>query len=268
MRTRFFTPPALAALLIVTTSLGAQNPDYVLTVEDRDVPAGATFTIEVNLDSLQGSPLGGWSYGVCHDAAALTVESVVSGQMVFDVTGSPPFFEVFELFPDGYSLGVIVNSPGNVYLPPSLGALSIGTYTHALANGDSTTVSVCDTLANPTVDIALVDNFAVIEVPVLVSGTITALDTFPWIRGDANDDGLVNLADGIFLLNELFQGGPAGTCLAAKDANSDDGVDTADAIYLFNALFLDGPPPAAPFPECGALPSAPTEDCEFQASCL
>ena len=95
MRTRFFTPPTLAALLIVTTSLGAQNPDYVLTVEDRDVPAGATFTIEVNLDSLQGSPLGGWSYGVCHDAAALTVESVVSGQMVFDVTGSPPLFEVF-----------------------------------------------------------------------------------------------------------------------------------------------------------------------------
>ena len=72
----------------------------------------------------------------------------------------------------------------------------------------------------------------------------------------------------VSLLNELFQGGPPGTCFGAKDANSDEAVDAADAIYLFSALFFDGPPPAAPFPECGSMPSAPTEVCSFQTSCL
>ena len=244
---------------------GAQNPNYTLSIEDQGVPPGGTFPIEVILDSLQGEPLSGWSYGVCHDAAALSVHSVVSGDMVIEVTGSPPAFELFDLEDGGYSTGVVFFGPGLDALPPSQGALAIGTYSHNLAVGESSTLSFCETLGIPPVAITLIpvlsgDN----ETPVTSSGTITVLDTYPWIRGDANDDGLVNLADGIFLLNELFQGGPAGTCFAAKDTNDDVSVDTADAIYLFNALFLNGPPPAAPYPECEAIPA----DCASQMSCF
>lgn len=256
------------ALVSSPSIVHGQNPDYELVVADALVPAGSTFTLDVVLDSLDGAPLRGWSYGVCHDANALTIESVETGPMVVELTGSSIFFESFRLLPDGYTVGVVVNSPPTLTLPPTFGPLTIGTYSHSLVPGEATTVSICETLNTPPVEIVMVTNTSSNELPVTVQGTVTAIEDYPWIRGDANDDGLVNLADGVFLLNELFQGGPAGTCFGAKDANSDETVDAADAIYLFSALFFDGPPPAAPFPDCGSMPSAPTDVCSFQTSCL
>ena len=247
----------------LTKSASAQDPNYTLSIADQSVLPGGAFSIPVNLNSLAGGPLGGWSYGVCHDPAALSIESVVSGAMVIAVTGSPPAFESFELLPNGHAIGVVFFGPGQDALPPSNGPLTIGTYTHSLAVSESTTLTICDTLGLPPVEISLVFNGQTIA-PQTTSGTITVIDLFPWIRGDANDDGLVNLADGVFLLNELFQGGAQGTCFAAKDANADEAVDAADAIFIFNALFLDGPPPSAPYPDCEALPA----DCAFQSSCF
>ena len=75
----------------------------------------------------------------------------------------------------------------------------------------------------------------------------------PFIRGDANDDGILNLADPILILQVGFGlAGPA-ICEAAHDANADGDVTAiADAITLLGFLFLDGfPPPAAPYPDCG-----------------
>ncbi len=71
-----------------------------------------------------------------------------------------------------------------------------------------------------------------------------------FIRGDANTDASVNLADGIKILNTLFQGDTF-ACEIALDTNRDCSVNIADAIYLLNFLFVGGPPPTAPFPDCG-----------------
>ncbi len=75
----------------------------------------------------------------------------------------------------------------------------------------------------------------------------------PMVRGDANDDGKVNIADPIWIINELFRQGPATGCEASADANADDAVDLGDAMYIINYRFLAGPAPSAPFPDCGSL---------------
>jgi len=62
-------------------------------------------------------------------------------------------------------------------------------------------------------------------------------------RGDANRDGLVDIADCVYLINYLFVGGPAPDPLAAGDANYDGVVNIVDVVYLLNYLFLGGPPP-------------------------
>jgi hypothetical protein len=67
-------------------------------------------------------------------------------------------------------------------------------------------------------------------------------------RGDANDDGAVNLADPIFTLNFLFRGGPLPRCEDAVDANDDGRMDIADPVFTINFLFLGGPEPPAPGP--------------------
>lgn len=61
--------------------------------------------------------------------------------------------------------------------------------------------------------------------------------------GDANGDGIIDLADAVHLLNYLFKGGPAPNPLEVGDCNCDDLVDLADVVYLLNYLFKGGPPP-------------------------
>jgi hypothetical protein len=62
--------------------------------------------------------------------------------------------------------------------------------------------------------------------------------------GDSNDDGRMDIADPIWILNALFRAGPTTSCEAASDANSDGMVDSSDAIYIINYLWLSGPAPA------------------------
>jgi len=67
-----------------------------------------------------------------------------------------------------------------------------------------------------------------------------------FMRGDANADGIVDIADVVYLINYLFVDGPPPDPLEAGDANCDGIVDIADAVYLINYLFLSGPPPGCP----------------------
>ncbi len=73
-----------------------------------------------------------------------------------------------------------------------------------------------------------------------------------FVRGDANGDGQVNIADAIFSLDYLFVAGTEPPCFAAADVNVDGQVNIADTINLLGYLFQAGSPPAAPFPDCGA----------------
>ena len=100
---------------------------------------------------------------------------------------------------------------------------------------------------------------------VTVTDSIAAL----FRRGDANDDGELNVSDPVSILDYLFTGGATPRCRDAADVNDDQRVDIADATFALNFLFLGGPPPAAPGPhECG---EDATEDelaaCESQADC-
>ena len=85
-------------------------------------------------------------------------------------------------------------------------------------------------------------------------------------RADPNNDGRVNLADPVWLLNEAFRSGPATLCADAADANDDGAVDAVvDAAFIIMYQFSAGTSPPPPFGACGA---DPTDDdgvsCETQ----
>jgi hypothetical protein len=86
--------------------------------------------------------------------------------------------------------------------------------------------------------------------------------------GDCNQDGRLDLSDGICLLGHLFQGNPAelpcgDTTVddpgnrALVDTNGDQRVDLSDGIYVFTFLFLGGPPPVLG-QECVSLAGCPS----------
>jgi hypothetical protein len=63
------------------------------------------------------------------------------------------------------------------------------------------------------------------------------------MRGDANADGAIDVADIMYLINYLFIGGSEPCPLEAGDANCDGFIDVADVMYLTNYLFIGGSPP-------------------------
>jgi len=100
------------------------------------------------------------------------------------------------------------------------------------------------------------------------SSSITK-NIFPaFSRGDSDQNGAINLTDGVFTQNYLFLGSPAPHCLDAADIDDNGTVNVTDAVYTYNYLFLGGPPPAAPFPDCGADPTADVLTClEYYPEC-
>jgi hypothetical protein len=61
--------------------------------------------------------------------------------------------------------------------------------------------------------------------------------------GDANDDGIINVSDAVYIINYVFVPGfPAPDPLCSADVNGDDIVNISDAVYLINYVFVPGSP--------------------------
>ena len=67
-----------------------------------------------------------------------------------------------------------------------------------------------------------------------------------FIRGDCNDDRMVDISDGIFNLNSLFaEGSSQPNCVEACNANNDAMNDISGEIFLFRHLFANGQQPTS-----------------------
>lgn len=75
--------------------------------------------------------------------------------------------------------------------------------------------------------------------------------TFPFLRGDVNNDTLVDISDAVSILTFVFQSSDNVTCVEAADTNDNDELDISDSIYLLNYLFIEGPVLPPPYPTCG-----------------
>jgi hypothetical protein len=69
------------------------------------------------------------------------------------------------------------------------------------------------------------------------------VNTGGFLRGDANGDGEIDVADITYLINYLFLATSAPNPLWVGDCNCDGVVDIGDIVYLINYLFLGGAPP-------------------------
>lgn len=67
---------------------------------------------------------------------------------------------------------------------------------------------------------------------------------FPtYVFGDGTGDGVVDVADVVFLINYLYRAGEAPNPYGRGDCNRDCLIDIADVIYLINYLYRAGPVP-------------------------
>lgn len=87
-----------------------------------------------------------------------------------------------------------------------------------------------------------------------------------FLRGDADESGLVDGNDINFIVN-AFIGGPWPSCESGADANDDGAVTLNDATYLVDFLLLGGPAPGTPSGACGVESTDDALDCLFHGAC-
>jgi hypothetical protein len=68
---------------------------------------------------------------------------------------------------------------------------------------------------------------------------------FDFLPGDANTDGVVNVADAVYIINYLFLYGPPPSPYPnfSCDANGDCAGNVGDAVYIISHVFKGGPAP-------------------------
>ena len=92
---------------------------------------------------------------------------------------------------------------------------------------------------------------------------LSPLGPATFIRGDANRDGSVEIADAITVLNALFASRGPLPCEDAADSNDDGALNIADPVSLLAYLFSGGPPPPEPTMTPGVDPTSDGLNCVF-----
>jgi hypothetical protein len=85
-----------------------------------------------------------------------------------------------------------------------------------------------------------------------------------FVRGDANNDGKIDIADAVWIVYTVVPGIAPGysiPCVDSGDLNDDEALNIADAAFLIQYEFQGGTPPAAPLTECG------TDDDSTEVTC-
>ena len=80
----------------------------------------------------------------------------------------------------------------------------------------------------------------------LSAGKLSILLNSEELRGDVNHSGEIDLVDVVYLLNFLFQRGPAPYTLCSADVNCDEEIGITDVIYLLRYAFFE----MSPTPGC------------------
>ena len=99
-------------------------------------------------------------------------------------------------------------------------------------------------------------------------GLVRGISAAPFLRGDSNGDGILDLSDPVNTLEVLFVGHGQLLCDDAADANDDGAVDISDATNTLLFLFVGGEPPPSPGPAaCGQDPTNDALSCVQHAAC-
>ena len=196
--------------------------------------------VPVTLDS--DVTVQGFSFGAMHDDPTVTLLDIVPGSLVTTLGcgDGPAFFEASIPEPNSYGVVVAVadfDPTANGNQIPVGSGVEIARLVYQTTPGSlPMQIDLVGGLGSPPVALEVTANFVSLD-PWSSAGLL--LSGVPFIRGECNLDGTVNLADAIRILNHLFPVAPQTPigCFDACDANDDGLMNLGDAVTILGALF-------------------------------
>ncbi|MHC4936989.1 MAG: hypothetical protein ACYTGJ_12315 [Planctomycetota bacterium] len=251
------TPPVATVVVVGGQSISPVLDAGLIDVLDPNelVMSSATAILGnsvdtvVSFNSVAAPEADAASLSLTYDAAICTPTNIAN-------TAGADFFAVQATAAGEIVLGLIMDTgSGTAAIPASPSQTDLVTITWSCDAEGTSALSFTDGLGSPPADNELILGQSGGYQPTLVDGSLTVINYNPFVRGNCNDDIVVDLGDAIFLLNYLFQGGPAPNCDDACDFDDDADLGIPDAVGILNYQFLGGAAPAAPFPDAGLDPT-------------
>lgn len=274
---------ALALLVLgLNASVKAQDSYNIhFRSADLDGRDGGPVTLEIGVDNTPGE-VTGFSFGVEHDPAVLTLEGVETGPALLEVFGAGnssggDFFHI-NTTPEGgagFTIAALFSSSETNRVLPAGMDHHILNARYGIAPGAAaaeTEVGLSGDLGNPKVPVVL-DRSGFAQLPTGGSTTSAVVrlsgEAEGFIRGDVNQNGQLDALDSILTVDYLFGGGrlAAGaatreSCLVILNYNGSTAkgerdvedfadIDISDMLGVVQFLFQRGSPPPAPWPQCG-----------------
>ncbi|NCF55320.1 MAG: hypothetical protein GWP41_03535 [Planctomycetia bacterium] len=233
--------------------------DFTAVLTISEDPSNATYPTNTQ----------GFSMSISSDSNYI---SPISADITGAVAAAQPAFAQSQILPSGWTVGGVYSFQVPIFLqfPSETNAVQIaGSTVAGNLQGDATGLTVplaWTQIGNPTIFNVVTSNNTSIT-PLTSDGVLTLnpQTNLDYVRGDANADGIVNVADVVWSLQEIFNNGPAGPCNDSKNTNGDGIFDVADPIWLISYIFQNGSPPPAPFPTCGEI--GDPQDCTSYNGC-
>ncbi len=221
-----------------------------------DVISTAGSIVSYNVRAHSDEPLDALTFGAVYPDGPVDLIDVEPGSAL----ESAEFFAI-QMHPADSAWSVLVQFSASDPLPASQEAW-IASAVFEVSSGAATGISRFEFPAltgdseTPTVFFG-----SAVRVPNLEPGRLqllTSVGTF--IRGDANDDGAVDITDVLVLLGYLFQDGPL-PCADGADLDDDGAVQFSDVFSLLGHLFGAAPAPPDPWPLPSGDPTADVLGC-------
>lgn len=251
------TPTTTGGLVRITN-------DNFLIAKDATVLAGER-GVPLEFIAINTSPLMGFSLAVRFDPDVLAVAEVHIRDTITDAVKAE-FVEPIIRNDEGYFiLGVLLDAvpPFEDQRIPATGLDLVIARAEVDVDEDAlidrTEIVFEDGLGSPPISNRFVIDSQSVA-PRTLKGVVTVLHEIPFVRGDANADGRVNVADPVVIVFRVFRGLEL-ACDKAADADDDGEILVNDPVYLLQYLFRHGPEPPAPFPEAGLDPTPDDLPC-------
>ncbi len=257
--------------LSVLSQLRAQCVSELAVGEAAGVP-GATVPVEVIGEA--SCKVTGFSLAIGHDDALVSFVDATPGPFLVEHAGSDLSFQVNAQ--SGYTvIGALFDISFPLTIPATVIAsgtvLATMNYKIVAGANSGSTVLLNRTKTYgggfPVANIFSRPPGGVPLEPVLVDGLVTVEESVRFRRGDANEDGNLDLSDVVTILVDLFGGRPT-PCQKSADVDDSGTITISDAVFLVVALFAGGPVPPDPLVDCGEDRTMDDLTCESNSPCF